>query len=83
MGLFHSESDEGVEISVRAYALTRAGKELYSIVNECSNNDFFIDFLKEIVSCNRGNFSISIHLIDSINNGQINYQKMPIEVLKS
>lgn len=83
MGLLNSESDEGVKVSFGVYALTRVGKELYSIVDIRPNNDYIVDLFKQIESRNRGNISISIHIIDSVINDQITYQTAPIEVLKS
>ncbi len=74
--------EEGNKISFGVHTLTRAGKELRSILNINPNNDYFVDLAKQIESTNRGEVLISIHTVNEIINGSINYQEEPIEVIK-
>ena len=75
--------DDCVKISFGVHTLTRSGRELLSIINTSPNNEYFVDFAKHLKSCNKGKISISVHCVDAIVEGIINYQEAPIEVIKS
>ncbi len=83
VALLQSVSEESDKISFGIHTLTRAGKELCTILSVKPNNDYFIDFAKQIESANKGRVSISVHAVNEIIDERINYQEEPIEVIKS
>lgn len=70
-------SDDVVKISYGIYTLTSAGKELFNIMKCVPNNEYIIDFQKDIVKDNIGKVNISIHQVNDINSNSINYEDTP------
>lgn len=83
IAILQGVSEDSVNISFGVYTLTRAGKELFSIVNVRPNNDYFSDFAKHIASSHKGKVLVNVHCVTEINDERIDYQKDPIEVIKS
>lgn len=64
-----------VEISIGVFCLTRAGQELFNILNDISNDEYFYDFAEEIMKNNSKKVKVSIHQINFIEEDVINYEE--------
>lgn len=73
--LVHGVESSETKISVGEYGLTKAGEEMYNILNVVPNDDYFHEFAEEIANKNSKKVKVSVHQINSIDNGIINYSK--------
>lgn len=64
------------KISIGEYGLTRAGKELFSIMDETSNDEYFNDLVEKIAKTNSKKVHIIIHQINYVERDKINYDDM-------
>ncbi len=64
-----------VKISIGEFALTGAGKELYSILSDVSNDEYFFDFAEEISKKFFDKIKIHIHKINYIDKNIIDYEE--------
>lgn len=71
--VYGTKSDENV-ISIGEFKLTRAGKELFALLDSIPNDEYVVDFAEEVEKENHGSVKISIYQINSIEEAQINYQ---------
>lgn len=55
-------------VSIGVFELTRAGKELYAILDCSSNDQYICDLAQEIEKNNTGNVSITLHQITTYGN---------------
>lgn len=62
-------------ITIGEFSLTKAGKELFSLLESSSNDEYLFDLAEEIVKSNTKKVKASVHQINSINTGVISYQK--------
>jgi len=69
------------KISYGIHTLTRAGKELFNILNHMPNNDYFTDFAEQIFNANK-TATISIHKINSIEDNTANYVREALRIFK-
>lgn len=78
--VFKSNDAMEKKISFGIYTLTNAGIELYNILQYTANNEYFLNLAKHIWESNKqALMEISVHEINSINDGAINYKREPIE----
>lgn len=70
-------------ISSGVYVLTKAGQELFNIVAQDGNNEFFYCYLADIFRENKSRVSISVHEINNIEEGMIDYKVASERVFKS
>ena len=77
------KTEEERKISFGVHTLTRVGKELIKIIDVEPNNDYLLDLAKYIESHYTGIVSISIHEINEIKDGGINYKLEPIETINT
>lgn len=61
------------------FTLTKAGRELYSVLEHQSNADFVTDVAKDICSRNNGKIRVFIHEIDTFVNGQKNWKSLALK----
>lgn len=75
--------EQPCKISYGIHTLTRAGKELFSILNHTPNNDYFAEFAEHISQMN-STATISIHKINSINlkDNTANYDREALCIFK-
>ena len=71
-------NDKDTEISIDCYPVTKAGKELYGILDHIVDNEYLVDLASDVYTKNRGKAIISIYAIDSISGNTINYKEDPI-----
>ena len=71
------------QISIGIFGLTRAGKELYSILDCQSNESYLCDFAEDIEKNNKGNVSITLHQVNSYDGINISYQKLVLREFPS
>ena len=77
------KTEEDQKISFGVHTLTRVGKELITIIDVEPNNDYLHDLAKYIESQYTGIVSVSMHEINEIKEGIINYKKEPIETINT
>ena len=63
------------KISIGEFGLTRAGKELFYILNSTSNDDYLYDFLEELVKKNIKKLKTCVHQINFVEQGSIDYEE--------
>ena len=73
--LLLKKSKQEDKISFGIFGLTRAGKELFSILTPTFNIDYLCDLAKEIEKNNRGKVSITVHKVENIDNYIVNYDE--------
>lgn len=83
VALLRGLNDNSVKISFGVHTLTKVGLELFNLIDAKPNNEYFSDFIKNIESANKGKVVATIHSVNTIQNGGINYKKEPIEIIKS
>lgn len=71
--LLKGTNERPTKISFGIFGLTRAGKELYSILQCDSNESYLCDFAEEIEKNNKGNVSITLHQIHMYDGENIRY----------
>lgn len=72
--------DGPYKVDINTYFLTKAGKELLSIIEYKPNNDYFFDVVNTIWNPSWGKeFSLRIHEIDQIVDGKISIKHPPIK----
>ena len=76
-------AEKAENISSGVYVLTKAGQELYNIIAQNGNNEFFYRYLEEIFKKNQSRVSISVHAINSIKDGMIDYKIASERVFKN
>lgn len=67
------------EISFGVFTLTNAGREIYSILNHFSNENFLCDFAEVIEKRNIGKIVMTLHKIIKIDENGISYDKSIIQ----
>jgi len=70
------------EVVIGIHNLTRAGKELFSIIETKPNNAYFHDAMHLIGANNKERMIMSIYKVNEIKNNLINYQIEAIEVIQ-
>lgn len=75
--ILESRDESTKEIGHGAYLLTKAGRELFGILNVESNIDFFCDFAEELYQANKPRIKIRIHKVNTISDSNINYEDDP------
>lgn len=73
--------EQPCKISYGIHTLTRAGKELFSILNHAPNNDYFMDFAEHIFRKNK-TATVQIHRINSIEGNTANYDREALRIFK-
>lgn len=73
--------EQPCKISYSIHILTRAGKELFSILNQEPNNDYFMDFAEHIFRMNK-TATIQIHKINSIEGNTASYDDEALRIFK-
>ena len=74
--LLKGTNERPTKISIGIFGLTRAGKELYSILKCDSNESYLCDFAEKIEKNNKGNVSITLHQIHSYDGDNIRYNTL-------
>jgi hypothetical protein len=69
-------------ISIGAYALTNAGRELYSILAHDPNEDYFHAVLEKVFNKNKSKITISTYRITNVDSKAIFYDQTPIRIFK-
>lgn len=73
--MLHSIETDEVKISVGEFGLTRAGKELFGILNCISNDEYICDLAEEIVNKNIKKIKATVHKINYFEDDHINYEE--------
>lgn len=73
LALIQGTKSVKTEISFGAYTLTKAGQELFSLLGCIPSDDFLFDLAKEIIKANPSLEKVSIHQINSIEQGNVDY----------
>lgn len=71
--------EEEVNISLGMYALTRAGSELYRILNNYTVSDTYCFAVAEEISKKDKKAKVSVHRVNSINGDTVDYQEDPLK----
>lgn len=70
-------------ISFGIYTLTRAGVELFNVLEHDSNNEYILELAANIREKNKhSNIQISVHKINNINGDRFDYDEEPIQEFK-
>lgn len=72
--LLQGLKSEDEQISIGEFSLTRAGKELFGLLESSSNDEYLFDLAEEIVRNNTKKVKASVHQINSMNADRVNYQ---------
>lgn len=74
--LLKGTNERPAKISIGIFGLTRAGKELFSILEYDSNESYLSDFAEEIEKNNKGNISITLHQLHAYDGVNIRYNTL-------
>lgn len=75
MALVRGLVSSKVEISIGVFGLTRAGNELFYLLDGISNDEYFYDLAEEIEKKNFRKVKVSVHQNNFIDAGKNNYEK--------
>ena len=64
-----------ITVSIGEFGLTRAGKELFQLLDVTPNDEFIHDFIEKIVQDNIKKIKASVYQINYIEGNRINYDK--------
>ena len=74
--LLHGLKTSNVKVSIGAYGLTKAGKELFNILDGNSNDEYIYNLAKDIAKKNCNKVKVYVHQINYFDvNGSINYEE--------
>ena len=68
------------KISFGIHSLTRAGRELYSILSHNSNKQYATEWAEAIFSKNKSSMKIELYDVNNVSPSIINYEKVPFRV---
>lgn len=71
--MLHGLEPNEVKISIGEFGLTRAGKELFHILDCNFNDEYIYDFAEETAKHNSQKIKVTVHKINYINSDKINY----------
>lgn len=70
----NGKTEDEQKFAIGVYTLTRAGQELFGIIETPSNNEYFLDVLHDIETHNKEIVSISIHHINELKDNNVHYK---------
>lgn len=70
----NGKTEDEQKFAIDVYTLTRAGQELFGIIETPSNNEYFLDVLHDIETHNKEIVSISIHHINELKDNNVHYK---------
>jgi hypothetical protein len=73
--LVHTVESNKTKLSIGEFGLTRAGKELFHILDVTPNDEYINDFAEYISKKQSPKVKVTIHRINYIDEGGINYDK--------
>ncbi|MGN1155567.1 MAG: DUF2806 domain-containing protein [Agathobacter sp.] len=76
-------SSQPISFPIFVFDITKAGRELASILEYEAEAEYLTDFAEEIFKENKGKVNISIHNINSFDGDQISYKKEAIKVFET
>ncbi len=76
--LLKGTNESPTKISIGIFALTQAGKEIYSILNCDSNESYMCDLAEEIEKNYKGKVSITLHQVNIYDGENINYNSLAL-----
>lgn len=76
--LLKGTNERPTKISIGVFGLTRAGKELYSILDCNADESYLCDFAEEIEKNNKGNVIITLHQIYAYDDENIKYNTLAL-----
>lgn len=82
VAIIESTSSKQEKVSIAVYSLTKAGRELYSILDRTTNEDYFLAVLREIFDKNKTKIRIMTHRIIATNGNTISYNPSPVRIYK-
>ncbi|MBR3963767.1 MAG: DUF2806 domain-containing protein [Oscillospiraceae bacterium] len=77
---FWGYTQEEKEISIGVHLLTRAGKELYSILEHTGNKEYAVKWAEKIFNQNKNSVKVLVHNILNINKNTINHEEKPFAI---
>lgn len=83
VAIIRGASDTSVKVTFYAYALTNAGRELYSILAHSPENDYFVDVCGHIFKKNTSKISLTVHKAFRNESGEIMYYNESLRVFKN
>jgi len=68
-----NNSEQKIDYKLSVYILTQFAIELSSVVTSLTHNDFIVEYAKIIKSKEYNGLSVTLHKINYITGGQVNY----------